>query len=492
MKVLFILDDRTLHQEPLGVISLSASMQLAGHEAEAINGEAAGEGLVEEVRARSPHLIAFSSTTGPHKLHLEQARLIKAELDVFAIMGNAHPSFFPEVLEEADCLDFICRGEGDEALIELLDALEKGGDPTGIPNIDAKVNGKVHRNPLRPFIQDLDALPYPDRMLTRHLNDYFVDGTSHFITGRGCPYNCSYCFNHTLRKMADGRYVRRRSVENVMRELEAVRRLNRPRMMNFQDDTFILNRRWLQEFTERYRTEIGLPYLCHVRADLVKEDVVEWLASSNCVMVCIGVEAGNAYLRNKVLRRNLSSEQIIRACHILRDHGIDVLTQNMVGIPHETVKTFWETLELNRACDAAVVQFNLFRPLPDTDITQMAIDNSFFDGDYGHVQESFYDGGMGLELPEKAELEATAAYANLIVDSKLVRSATRALCLLPRNNRFKLRAMGWLARHQGGIRRRLGCRDSRWCSLSRYWADVDETPDGKASLAQGKPLMDGA
>ena len=491
MKVLFVIDDCTLDQEPLGIMSLTASMRQAGHQAEAINGEAAGEDLVEEVRARDPQLIGFSSTTGQHKLHLQQARRIKAELDVPMIMGNAHATFFPEVLEEEDCLDFICRGEGDEAFVELLDALEKGSDPTGIPNIDAKVDGKVHRNPLRPFIQDLDGLPFPDRMLTRHLNDYFVEGTSHFVTGRGCPYNCSYCFNHTFRKMAEGRYVRRRSVASVMGELEAVRRLNRPRMMNFQDDTFILNRRWLQEFAERYRAEIGLPYLCHVRADLVKEDVAEWLASSKCAIVCIGVEAGNAYLRNKVLRRNLSSEQIIRACHILRDHGIDVLTQNMVGIPHETVKTFWETLEINRACKAAVVQFNLFRPHPDTDLTQVAIDNSFFDGDYARVHESFYD-GIGLELPEKAELEATAAYANLIVDSGLVRSATRALRLLPRNNRLKLRAMGWLARHQGGIRRRLGCRDSRWSPLSRYWAENDETADTGAGPAQGAPLMDGA
>lgn len=469
MKVLFVTDSPTLQHEPLGMMILAACLRRAGHDAELLNGETAGEGLVEAVRASGAGMVGFSSTTGPHRQHLEMARRIKAAFPALPIvMGNAHPTFFPEILDEEPCLNFICRGEGDDALVELADALGRHADTTGIPNIDARLpDGTVRHNPLRPFREDLDSLPFPDRDLVRRLTREFEGATSYFITGRGCPYNCSYCFNHSMRSLAAGRYVRRRSIDNVLEELRAVCRTNRTRLVNFQDDTFILDRKWFEEFAPRYRSEIALPYFCHVRANLVDEHMAALLAESGCVVACLGLETGNDRLRNDVLRRNMSSEQILRACHLLRDAGIDIVTQNMVGVPHETVATYWQTLELNRRAGATVVQIYRFRPHPGTDLARVACEEHLFDGNYDSVSENYFQ-RMTLTLPEGEELDVLARIGNLVIDATPVRALVRTLRLLPVGRRLRLRAWQWLDRHQNGIRRRLGCRDSRWAPLERY------------------------
>jgi anaerobic magnesium-protoporphyrin IX monomethyl ester cyclase len=477
MKVLFLLNDQELIMEPLSVMHLAATLKQAGHEVQVLNGEAEGDGLVEAVRAANADLIGFSSTTGCHKIHLAMARRIRAEIDVPMIMGQAHPTFFPEVLENEDCLDFICRGEGDIAIVELADALEGRGDPTAILNIDAKVNGQIIRNDPRPFNENLDDLPFPDRACTHGLmpgNE--IERVAYFITGRGCPYNCTYCFNHLARGLAKGKYVRRRSVGNVIRELIEVKESFHPRLINFQDDMFVLDKKWIREFAERYPKEIGLPYMCHLRPNLVNEEIVRFLAESGCVFVAIGLEAGNDRQRNEVLKRKLSREQILNAARILKDHGIHVLTQNLVGIPFETVGTFWDTLEMNRACQPEYTHINIFQPFPRQELTKTAIEAGLFGGDFEVLPPTLWE-RVSLDLPDARELEHMVRFGNLIIDSALVRRITRLLCILPRNNRLKLRAMRWLTEHEDGIRWRLKCRDSRWRDLSPYLAPMPECGD---------------
>ena len=473
MKVLFVIDGLALHHEPLGIMQLTACLRRAGHDAALLNGEAAGEGLADAVRASGAGLVGFSSTTGSHRMHLAMAARIKAALPALPIvMGNAHPTFFPGVLDEEPCLDFICRGEGDDALVELAHALEGRGDPAAIPNIDARLaDGSVRRNPLRPFREDLDALPFPDRGILAGLTNAFEGATSYFISGRGCPYNCSYCFNHSMRSLAPGRYVRRRSVDNVIEELRQVTRANRTRLVNFQDDTFILDRQWVEEFVPRYRREIGLPYFCHVRANLVDERMAALLGESGCVVACLGLETGNERLRNDVLRRNMSSEQILRACRLLRAAGMDVITQNMVGVPHETVATFWQTLDLNRRAGARGVQIYHYRPHPGTDLARLAHEEHLFSGDYDLVSKSYFE-RLDLTLPEGEVLDLLARVGNLVIDVWAARALVRAVLVLPVGRRVRRRVLEWLDRHQNGIRRRLGCRDSRWAPLERYQRDA--------------------
>jgi hypothetical protein len=139
----------------------------------------------------------------------------------------------------------------------------------------------------------------------------------------------------------------------------------------------------------------------------------------------------------------------------------------MVGIPHETVKTFWRTLELNRRVHPTVVQICHYRPHPGTDLTRTACEEHLFDGNFDVLPQTYYE-RLDPSLSNFEELSALACIGNLVIDAWPVRALARALLLLPVGTRVRLRAFGWLDRHQKGIRRRLGYRDSRWAPLERY------------------------
>lgn len=376
MKVLFVLDVGSLDQEPLGMMHISALLKQHGHTCEALDLTECKD-LVAAVRGCDPQLLAFSAVTGPHKRLVRASQEIKKELNILSIFGGPHPSYFPELIEH-DGVDIVCQGEGEYPMLELVEALEAGKDFAHIPNLWVKRDGQIYRNPPRPFIQDLDSLPWPDRELFNSFSNLHIEDTRYFMGGRGCPYDCTFCFNHVAKKLAGGNYVRWRSAENLIGELKVVKEQYGMRFVNFQDDTFVLRMDWLEEFTALYRQEIGLPFLCHVRANLVNDHMSRLLADAGCVHVGMGLEAGNDHLRNVVLRKNVTREQLINACRSLRAHGITVSTQNMFGLPFETIDTVLDTIELNIACRPERTNLFFYVPYPRTQLAQTAIDGGFF------------------------------------------------------------------------------------------------------------------
>jgi radical SAM superfamily enzyme YgiQ (UPF0313 family) len=376
MKVLFVIDTNTLDQEPLGMMHLSSMLQQRGHTCAALDLDGDKE-VAAAVREEDPQLLAFSATTGPHQRLVRASREIKREYEVMCVFGGPHPTYFPEVIEE-DGVDIICRGEGEYPMLELAEALQEGRDFTGIRNLWVKDGGGIHRNPTRPFVADLDDLPWPDRELFDVYSGLHSHDTRYFMGGRGCPYNCSFCFNHIAKGMASGRYVRWRSVGDLIAELQAVKEEYGMRFVNFQDDTFILRVDWLELFSARYREDIDLPFLCHVRADLVTDEISRMLADAGCVHVGVGLEAGNDSLRNMVLKKNTTREQLINACRSLKAHGITVSTQNMFGLPYETIDTVLDTIELNIACQPERTNLFFYVPYPRTELARVAVEEGFF------------------------------------------------------------------------------------------------------------------
>jgi radical SAM superfamily enzyme YgiQ (UPF0313 family) len=394
--------------------------------------------LVEQVRYCSPDLLGFSATTGIHQKYLQASQEIRKALNVLSVFGGPHPSFFPELIEE-DGVDVICQGEGEYPLLELVEALENGRDFHNILNLWMKTNGQIYHNPTRPYLQDLDSLPFPDRELMQELPAPMAKGERFFIAGRGCPYNCSFCFNHVASRLSKGKYVRWRSVDNVIQEIKEVKDRYDLRLVNFQDDTFVLRMDWLEEFAGKYKKEIGLPFFCHVRADLVNDGMSRLLADAGCVHVAIGLESGNDYLRNQILRKHFSKEQIVSACHSLRAHNIRVTTQNMFGVPHETVDTVLETIELNIQCRPHRAYLYFFTPYPKTDLAEYAFRHGCCRADrFDHMPYSFAveQASVALDLPEKENIEHLARLAGLCIRLPSLLPVIRFI--------FKLRGAGWL------------------------------------------------
>lgn len=347
-KIVFLQRDS---YESFGVMYLSAALSARGHQADVlVEGEERGK-FFQRIAELSPDVLSFSLMSGLHDWAAATAAKVKARFGLPVIAGGTHCTFFPEFLNEPG-LDAICRGEAEDALPDYLDALDRGEDGADVPGFWVKTPSGVVENDLYPLRPELDSLPFPDRTIYRKRYASLAELSGcDILAARGCPYSCAFCYNSLMRKMyaGKGRYVRRHSPERLMEELRIVRteRGGELRWVSFVDDLFIQDRTWLEAFLALYRREIGLPFSCGVRANLMDEELATLLAGSGCRMASFGLESGDANLRNVVLNKKISDEQIIRTARLLHGRGIRFSTFNMFNLPGETLEKAEATLDLN-------------------------------------------------------------------------------------------------------------------------------------------------
>ena len=439
MHLLFIIKE--IDNEPHGIMHISALLKQEGHQTSLA--VATEEDPVEAALRLKPDVVGYTVYTGTQSYYLDLNRQIKVQLPgVFSLFGGPHPTFFPEMIEH-EGVDGICVGEGEYATLDLLNALQADAEITGIPNWHFKFNGKIVRNPVRPLLtsEQLDELPFPDRDLLYNVHPASRRNKIRpFITGRGCPYSCTYCFNKAYRDLYRGlgKTMRRRSVEDVIREIKAVRRRYSLEFITFMDDTFILNRQWLQDFAVRYKAEVGLPFWCQVRADLVTDEMMALFKDAGCVSVSFGLEAGNDQLRNAILKRNMSREQILEASRIFRQHGIAFMTNNMLGLPTGSLETDFETLELNVQCRPSYANVFLFQPYPKTELGEWACQEGWMIGSFDDLSGSVSDDTIlrfGSES-EKRQIENLQKLFALAVEFPSLVPLVKLLIKLPRNKLF--------------------------------------------------------
>jgi len=218
MKVLFIY--RWEYVEPLGLMYLSSFLKKYGHKCYFIDTKFE-KNIFKEVQKISPDIIAYSITTGKHKYFQKLNEKLKKRCKFFSFFGGPHATFFPELIYKKG-VDCVCRGEGEYVILELVENLEKGKSIANIKNLWVKIKGKVYKNEVRKLLEDLDSLPFPDRELVNKYRHYRKLHRRFINTGRGCPYRCAYCFNHSYNKLYKnkGRIIRKRSVANVVEEMK--------------------------------------------------------------------------------------------------------------------------------------------------------------------------------------------------------------------------------------------------------------------------------
>jgi anaerobic magnesium-protoporphyrin IX monomethyl ester cyclase len=431
MKILFVVNDCLTM--PLGVGYLGAYARRAGHDVRLC--AMLHDDPVSVARAFGADVVGFTATTGIHKRYLAMARALKESLPgTLTVMGGAHPTFFPEVLEQNPCLDAICLGEGEEAFEEFLGEVSGGRDAASVRNFWVrKPEGGIARNPLRPLISDLDSIPFPERSMWEVYGEKMTFKTPFVITSRGCPYRCSYCFNHAYNRLYsfDGRVVRRRSVQNVIEELKLLKSRYELGMVVFQDDIFILDRDWVLEFGQRYRTEIGVPFHCHLRANLVSPDIVGALSEAGCVSIKMAIESADETIRNGILKRGMSLDQILSATRMVREAGIVLVTQNILGNPGESLDKALQTLDLNIRCRPGFAFATLLQPYPRTEIGEYAREHGLLVAEPSQADHtSFFDASMlRLEHPER--FERLRMLFAIVVENPWLRRLLPALLRLP-------------------------------------------------------------
>ena len=378
MKVLFInkfLSKETIYRDHLGIMSLSSAIQPL-HEVFII--EPHHDDINKTINKIKPHVIAYSIRTGYQQYYIALNSALKKKFKFISVFGGPHATFFPDMIQN-DGVDCVCRGEAEGAFLEFLNIIENKGDSTHIKNFWIKKDGEIYKNPPRPLVQNLDTLAFPDRRLFDNYFEIKIAKAKSFIMGRGCPFNCSYCFNEGMKEIYSGQnYIRRRSVDNVIEEIEQVMKEYNFEIAIFEDDTINLDKIWLREFTERFR-KLNIKYVCvGLRPDLVDEEVVELLKKGNCIWAVFGVESGDERIRKEVLNRNITNEHIINCATLLKKYNIKFSTENILAIPTCSLDDDFKTLQLNIQCSPEFCHAQLMQPYPGTKIYEIAINLGLF------------------------------------------------------------------------------------------------------------------
>jgi radical SAM superfamily enzyme YgiQ (UPF0313 family) len=378
-----------------GVAFLSACLKERGHSTGLLNiNEQLGFGfdlarIRREVTSFAPDLIGFSVVSNQYCFAREIARDIKGYCKAPIICGGIHPTMDPESVLRDECFDYVCVGEGERAIVELADALGNSSPTRGIENIWLKFDGDIIRNRVRPFAP-LESLPRKDyeifdfqRMIDAK------DGWVGIMSSRGCPFSCSYCFNHRLRELyqrdlncsaAELRYIRYHPVSNVIDEIEMLlSSYKNIKTIIFDDDLFTLNKNYLREFCREYRRRVGLPFVCNAHVKVFDEEAAGCLKDAGCRIVKFGLESGSERVRREILNRRMSNDEIIRAFATAENFGFHTSAFVIIGFPRESISEIHETINLLARIKPGRFRWSVFFPFINTRAYDIAREGGFID-----------------------------------------------------------------------------------------------------------------
>lgn len=325
---------------------------------------------------------AFSAMTNQFKFVRRLAPVVAGATGKPVVVGGVHAMLEGPAAAQVEGVTCAFTCEADVALPTWLSAYQ-AGEWRGVGGIAYAQDGQTRCNPAAPIL-DLDSLPEPTYDgfdMRRILRD--LGGRLSVTVSRGCPYSCAFCCNEALRRNfgAPG-YARRRSPSSAVAMVKNLAERYKPDSIRFEDDLLLVSRQWREEFLSLFREQIGLPMECNCRADLVDAGLADLLKKSGCVSLDIGVESGDESLRNKVLNKGVSDEQLIRAFDLLNSRGLSTYAYNIVGLPGETAQMAEKTYRLNRRLRPSAGAVFYFYPYPHTALAEYARRESLFRDDY--------------------------------------------------------------------------------------------------------------
>jgi len=348
------------------------------------------EHLKELIEQKNPFLIGFSVMTS---LYLETVEHVSTELrkhfKIPMVWGGVYATMFYKKC--MDFTDFVIRSEGEEAIIELANALQAGDtNYSKIKNLAYRCEeGFVLENELRHLLVDLDAYGLPNiggnnKYLIEENKivniDPIVNSYSYEMScSRGCLFGCSYCCAINLKQInaSKGAYVRFREVDHVIDELLIAKKsIKKLKFIRFWDEIFAYDKDWVDAFIDRYKREIKLPFEIWAHPLKCNEELIEKLCRIGLYKVVMGIQSGSPYIRKEIFNRHETQEQIIEASNILSRCGVpQVIYDFMLRHPFETKETLMETYELcKNLAGPFELQLHGLNFLPGTNIVKKALD----------------------------------------------------------------------------------------------------------------------
>ena len=349
------------------------------------------DALIDLIAKCEPLLIGFSVMSS---LHLEAVELVsdsvRQQIKLPMVWGGVYATLFPE-----RCLkycDYVLRGECEESICELVRMLDEGVPPDEVQSLCFKRGDEVIINPVRPLVTDVDSLKMAP---LGQSNKYFIDGEVRAVDplltsysyetacSRGCPFVCSYCSTVGLKRIyRDSRhFLRFRTIENIIAELKTAKAaIKGLATIHFWDEIFPDDLQWIEQFAERYKEEIGLPFEIWVHPMRTTLPHIKALRKAGLYQVVMGIQSGSPEIRKQAFHRVETQEQILAAAQAFTDAGIPRVIYDLI-LRHtfESVQQIRESYEL---CDQLPGKFTLqlhdLNFLPGTDITEEAIKRGYY------------------------------------------------------------------------------------------------------------------
>jgi radical SAM superfamily enzyme YgiQ (UPF0313 family) len=371
---------------PLGILYVASTLIRDGFDVRVFDTLYESTDVVmDELRQFQPDLIGVSFLTTEFKLTskwIAAMREVCPNATLFG--GGAHLSSGVGDRAAGQLgLDFAVYGEGEVTALDICRRLRDGRDYRDASGIIYRDDtGRMVKNCATPLVDDLDTLPHPARHLLRrekyltppgHIRSFFSNGTLTAFTSRGCNAHCTFCDTHIL----FGRSVRRRSVKNVMEEIEDARRHFDFDSIYFMDDTFTLNQRWVYEFCDEIK-RTGLAWGCETRVTSVNEPLLQAMKDANCVQVDYGVESGSPKVL-KGMKKGITRELVVKAFDTTRKVGIRTFATFMVGLPEELEDDVEQSISLVKRIKPNFIHVTIATPLPGTELWDIAIEKGWIE-----------------------------------------------------------------------------------------------------------------
>ena len=409
-------------------------------------------GLAETLAATKPDLIGIGVMSAKLESAVRVARISKQVCpSSVTVCGGPHATVAPEDLLCVTEIDFVVRGEGEHTLLELCEAVaDKRADLTGIDGLSFRSNGKVVHNRPRALEKDITVFGYPTREEYFHLEKYPKSMISPIMSGRGCPYDCTFC----NAKCTWTRHVRYRDLDNVMEEILLLKERYAVPSYAFWDDSFTANRKRTEALLDKIVAKlVNLPWECTTRIDLFDDRLLGRMIEAGCNFISIGLESASDRML-KVIKKNITMADFHKGCAILERHKMNYGVFLMTGFPEETEEDILLTLDYAKNSKAPVLCLSVFTPYPGCESYDRAKEMGMIQGhlDWSSYSHQSPDNYFCPNVPRPRFLELLHQLAEAVDNHNKRASAP---------HRRYLRRLGYYSRNPRHLAGKLGRMLSR-------------------------------
>ncbi len=300
--------------------------------------------------------------------------------NIVVIMGGVHPTLVGSKVLECLNVDICVKGEAEQTIVELLNAMDGRIGLDSIPGIIYRKDGKIVENHNRELMQDLDLLPFPHeyaREVLRDYNAYPKEAFGSIFATRGCPYNCFFCGSRQLW----GQKVRFRSPENVTKEIMCLQKEGL-KSVHFEDDTFGINKQYINNLCRAIMLHCPeISWSCEMHSSLVDEETISLMKKSGCGKIQLGIESGNNEILKKI-KKGITIESALQACKTVKKYNIDLQTFFIFGFPWDTKRTMRDTVKAMKQTKSNYLVYNIFTPYPGTEAFELCRQKGLIKEDY--------------------------------------------------------------------------------------------------------------